>query len=347
MTTSDWFEQDRDMMTSLQKELNNEYAYCSSIIQKLTDNRDKVLSVLEKTLLEREHYKYDSYVCKLEHTISMCKGAIEKILIPRLNKFKLEIKQLLQLISTEAVSIYCLYKYQAFIQFDDETSSNVFSNYLINSELISLLCDKDIDVDSFGLEITSTLKKIDHLTKEIVKVNLNIQKYQQKINKCESEIKIYIDQFREQLYKDRIQLYELLGISESCFLEYTTIHDDGRGILYDITIGRYGERYRLLYHYTKSAKLLYKRIVDYFRSKLDILLKKYKRTLVRIKNCNSSRIYTHEYYWGRTGKFPPHYHEYKDKRYEDLVYDHKKFLHETRYNLKKMIDKCLSGLDLN
>ena len=91
--------------------------------------------------------------------------------------------------------------------------------HLISSKFISLLCDKDIDVELFGLEITTTLKKIEHLKKEINQINLHIQKYEQKIDKC------YNDLTFENSF-NRVQLRLLLGINKLYFSDFDEIPND-------------------------------------------------------------------------------------------------------------------------
>lgn len=256
------FEQDRSMILDCQIECNK-FVY---VINKLIDNKEKVLPFLKNEICEF-HIKRKANN-NLMHKIDVYKGIIKNILIPRLNDLKFKIKQLIQLIPSEAVLVFCLYKYQLFNQ-SDGIISDIFSNYLISSKFISLLCDKDIDVELFGLEITTTLKKIEHLKKEINQINLHIQKYEQKIDKC------YNDLTFENSF-NRVQLRLLLGINKLYFSDFDEIPND---------VLTFKRGYTIYYYcIDESAEKLYNVLMDYCKYKLKELITKYINTLDKINN---------------------------------------------------------------
>jgi len=175
------FEQDRIQLS----ELKSKCEEFNTIIDKLKTNDSVVKAFLMDEI--QEFYRKKHLIRDIQHKINVYNGVVNKVLIPKIEKSNLEIEQLKKTIPSYAVSMCCLFKYQSFYQ-SDEVSSEVFSNFLINSMLISLLCDKEIDVDSYGLLIKTTLKKIDKLRRENKVIKQHIQKYTQKIDDCKNKI---------------------------------------------------------------------------------------------------------------------------------------------------------------
>jgi len=267
----DHFKQCRSKVIDLQIECSK-YMF---IVNKLKENKERIMPFLEKEIEEWQKKFEISFEAR--YRIKGYEGVIEKVLIPRIDKFKLEIKQLLQLIPSEAVSLFYFQKSYAFFQSDD-TSAEVFSNFLISSKLISLLCNEEIDVDTFGLRMASTLKKIEHLHKEIEQVKLHIQKFEHLIDKYKSMITLNYT-------FNSFELSKMLGVSETLFSEFKIFSEREIDRITDYEIDYFHGHKPPVVCFSSidySSSVLYNTLLNYFRLRLKYSMGEYKRLLNQI-----------------------------------------------------------------
>ena len=203
-----------------QKELMKLQDECDknvSIIKKFVDKKEVVKDFLYNEIVEFKKRRDCLY--NLRNSIRSRRGIISKMFIPQIQKNNLEIEQLKRTFQTEAVSLFCLYKYSSVYQ-TDYVSSEVFSNTLISSKLISLLFNEETNIEVFGSTLISSLKRIDKLRKNNTNLEQLINKYLQKISEIEEKIKLLEP---DEYNFNRERLCEILGVDKSYFKDLNQI----------------------------------------------------------------------------------------------------------------------------
>lgn len=177
----------------LRAELFDVYSDCEKVIEK----RNKVQRYIRFLCSAFETFYKTEIELKetLPQQIKECERYIEELL-EMIKDNNDHIKKCKSYIPIEAITMFCLFKYQSKYQ-ADYISSEVFSNFIINSKIISLLCNHEFNVGMYETEIINNLNEIKErrLENEIWKELIEREK--EKIIKIKAKISLLESKFND------------------------------------------------------------------------------------------------------------------------------------------------------
>ena len=178
-----------------------------------------------------------------------------------------EIESLLRTIPSEALSVSCIFSYSDRFEYENQVSYNFTSNFLIVSKIISLLTDKELDVDTFMNTMRETLKRINELHKENDDIRREIDKSGIRINKT-----IPVDDDMLSNLYDKLLFF--LRLPEKFFVNK------------DDLIKEYYQLLRFSYDFSNQSQKIFSIIMNLMYQKRNVFHSKYEDLLSEIKEIN-------------------------------------------------------------